>query len=447
MQRVVSNMGTDLAKEAQKTRSKSHSKVSTQPRGTVLVVDDEEGSRQALQMIFKDDYNLLLAGDGPSAVQLAQKNHIDVAILDIRMSGMSGIEVLERLRYIDPAIEVIMITAYETTDTLRQALRLRAADYINKPFDVATIRAAVANAMSRRLLAREIHGNAKEMQELLTEFQNLKIAEQLSRIRGDIYASIFHDVKNSLTVISGFSQLISQRLGEAMPLSTEDLEWIKKHLRTINRQVQSCIELSRRYLAYLSKQTEEAPRVSINQVLNDLQDFIKYHPSAQDHDFELRPLAEDGTVLMSGTDLLQVLLNLAVNAFQCDTRKHRVEIEARLLPQPLELKSFRDTDEERILNLEGFDNTAPILAVAVRDNGTGIKPDVLPQIFNPYFTTKSGSKGTGLGLSIVLRLVKRAKGALHVKTKVGEGTTVTVYLPARYGTGSAQDTQLQPIRT
>ncbi len=437
-------MGTDLARETHKTRSKAHSKVSTQPRGTLLVVDDEEGSRQALQMIFKDDYNLLLAGDGPTAVQLAQKNHIDVAILDIRMSGMSGIEVLERLRYIDPAIEVVMVTAYETTDTLRQALRLRAADYINKPFDVATIRGAVANAMSRRLLAREIHGNAKEMQELLTEFQNLKIAEQLSRIRGDIYASIFHDVKNSLTVISGFSQLISQRLGEAMPLSTEDLEWIKKHLRTINRQVQSCIELSRRYLAYLSKQTEEIPRASVNQVLNDLQDFVKYHPSAQDHDFELRPLAADGVVLMSGTDLLQVLLNLAVNAFQCDTKKHLVQIEARLLPQPLELKSFRDTDEERILNLEGFDNTAPILAVAVRDNGPGIKPDVLPKIFNPYFTTKSGTKGTGLGLSIVLRLVKRAKGALHVKTRLGEGTTVTVYLPARFGTSPGQATQQQP---
>src|SRR6188768_3692155 len=101
-------------------------------RGTLLVVDDEEGPRLSLRVIFKDDYEILMASDGPSAIELAQKNKVDVAICDIRMAGMSGIEVLERLKYVDPAIEVVMITAFETTDTIRQALRLRASDYINK---------------------------------------------------------------------------------------------------------------------------------------------------------------------------------------------------------------------------------------------------------------------------------------------------------------------------
>src|ERR1017187_9750759 len=115
-------------------------------RGTLLIVDDEEGPRLSLRVIFKDNYDLLLAEDGPTAIELAQKHDIDVAILDIRMAGMSGIEVLERLRFVQPDIEAIMITAFETTDTIRQALRLRAADYINKPFDLATIRAAVTAA-------------------------------------------------------------------------------------------------------------------------------------------------------------------------------------------------------------------------------------------------------------------------------------------------------------
>ena len=112
-------------------------------RGTLLIVDDEEGPRMSLRVIFKDNYDLLMAEDGPTAIELAQKHDIDVAILDIRMAGMSGIEVLERLRFVQPDIEAIMITAFETTDTIRQALRLRACDYINKPFDIATIRAAV----------------------------------------------------------------------------------------------------------------------------------------------------------------------------------------------------------------------------------------------------------------------------------------------------------------
>ena len=130
-------------------------------------MDDEDGARQSLRVIFKDDYEILMAGDGATAVELAQKNKIDVAVLDIRMAGMSGIEVLERLKYVNPAIEAVMMTAFETTDTMRQALRLRACDYINKPFDVSTMRAAVASAMQRRTLESEIHTNAEKLQQLL----------------------------------------------------------------------------------------------------------------------------------------------------------------------------------------------------------------------------------------------------------------------------------------
>src|SRR5262245_22805726 len=115
-------------------------------RGTLLIVDDEDGPRQSLRVIFKDDYDLLMAADGATAIELAQQNKVDVAVCDIRMAGMSGIEVLERLKFVDPAIEVVMMTAFETTDTMRQALRLRASDYVNKPFDIATMRAAVAAA-------------------------------------------------------------------------------------------------------------------------------------------------------------------------------------------------------------------------------------------------------------------------------------------------------------
>ena len=130
-------------------------------RGTLLIVDDEDGPRQSLRVIFKDDYEILMASDGPTAIELAQKQKIDVAVLDIRMSGMSGIEVLERIKYVNPAIEVVMMTAFETTDTMRQALRLRACDYINKPFDLSSMRAAVAGAMQRRTI-ESIYGTGRE---------------------------------------------------------------------------------------------------------------------------------------------------------------------------------------------------------------------------------------------------------------------------------------------
>src|SRR6266436_4108300 len=156
---------------------------------TMLVVDDEEGPRQSIQVIFKDDFRVLLAEDGPRAIELAQKNKVDVAVLDIRMAGMSGIEVLERLKFVDPSIEVVMMTAFETTDTMRQALRLRACDYINKPFDLAAMRDAVKQAMKRRMLESEISSSTEKVQELLAELQNQRIDEQIAKKRGDIYAS------------------------------------------------------------------------------------------------------------------------------------------------------------------------------------------------------------------------------------------------------------------
>src|ERR1043166_1353570 len=229
-------------------------------RGTLLIVDDEDGPRQSLYVIFKDDYEILMAEDGSTAIDLAQKNKIDVAVLDIRMAGMSGIEVLERLKYVDPAIEAVMMTAFETTDTIRQALRLRACDYINKPFDISVMRAAVANAMQRRTLESEIHNNAEQLQQLMAELQNLKIEEQIAHTRGEIYASIIHDINGPLTVISGFIQLLNQRFGSATQLGSEDLEFIKDRLKIITRQVTNCIEISRRYLSFLRQQTDDAPR-------------------------------------------------------------------------------------------------------------------------------------------------------------------------------------------
>jgi signal transduction histidine kinase len=397
-------------------------------RGTLLIVDDEDGPRQSLRVIFKDEYDMLMAEDGPTAIELAQKHPIDVAVLDIRMAGMSGIEVLERLKYVNPSIEVIMMTAFETTDTIRQALRLRACDYINKPFDLATIRAAVSQAMQRRTLESEIHSNAEKVQELLSELQNQKVEEQIAKTRGDIYASIIHDINGPLTVISGFVQVLNQRLNRASRLEMEDLEFIKDRLRIIARQVGNCVEISRRYLGFLRRQSEEAPRVSVNQLFKDLEQLIRVHPGRSDNEFSVQPMAEDLGVKMNGTDVIQILLNLAVNAFQCAPLSHRVEVGGEILREPLDLTAFKDGPNDRLLNVESMDNTAPLVKLWVRDTGPGIPPEVLPKIFQPYFTTKGPRQGTGLGLNIVQRLIKEGKGALHVHTRPGEGTTFTIYL-------------------
>jgi signal transduction histidine kinase len=164
--------------------------------------------------------------------------------------------------------------------------------------------------------------------------------------------------------------------------------------------------------------------------LTDLHQLVNVHPSLVNNEFVVHPVRQDIGVRINGTDLIQILLNLTVNAFQCSPQNHLVEIEGVVLQEPLDLTVFKDCAETRFLNVENFDNTAPVLQLSIRDNGPGIPAEVLPKIFQPYFTTKSARQGTGLGLNIVQRLIKEAKGALRVQTRMGEGTTFTLYVPA-----------------
>jgi signal transduction histidine kinase len=399
-------------------------------RGTLLIVDDEDGPRQSLRVIFKDEYDLLMAEDGPTAIELAQKHDIDVAVLDIRMAGMSGIEVLERLKFVKPDIEAIMMTAFETTETIRRALQLRACDYINKPFDLATMRAAVSQAMQRRTLESEIHSSAEKISQLLNELQEQRVEEQIAKTRGDIFASIIHDINGPLTVISGFVQVLNQRLNRTARMEVEDLEFVKNRLNIVTRQTTNCIEISRRYLDILRNRSDKtAPRVSVSQLLKDLEHLLRVHPSLHENEFNLTPFGETAGVKVNGTDVIQILQNLAVNAFQCSPTPHRVEIGGEVLRAPLDLTTFKDGPNDRLLNVESLDNTAPLVKFWVRDTGPGIPAEVLPKIFQPYFTTKGPREGTGLGLNIVQRLIKEGNGALHCHTKPGEGTTFTIYLP------------------
>ncbi len=399
-------------------------------RSTLLIIDDEESVRQSLCAIFKDRYELLVAPNGATAIELAQAHDVDVAVCDIRMPGMSGIEVLERLKFVNPAIEVVMLTAFETTETMRQALRLRACDYLNKPFDVHTIRDAVKRALEKHTLDNEVSHNTEQLQALLSELQNHKISEQIAQTRGDIYVSMIHDINGPLTSISGFVEVLNRRVGRASHLEAADLEFIKDRLKVVTRQVTNCIEISRRYLSFIRRQPDEVPRVGLQQVFTQLEHLLHLHPSLLHNQFTLHPPAEDVGVKIHGVDLIQILLHLAVNAFQCSPRGCQVDITAEVLNHPLELEARTEGPADSWLNLEHFTNAAPLVRVSVRDAGPGILPEILPRIFQPYFSTKTARQGTGLGLSIVQRLIRGAEAAIHVHTCVGQGTTFSLYVPA-----------------
>lgn len=400
-------------------------------KATLLIVDDEEGPRQSLKIVFKHDYQVRVASSGPEAIEIARAEKIDVAVLDIMMYGMSGVELLKQLKEIDPSIEVIMLTAYETLETARQALRHGAIDYLNKPFDIPSMRAAVARAADRRRAALEVQSTQGQLEQLQSEIQHQRMQEEIARTKGEIYASVLHDINSPLTVISGFVELINRAMQNAARVEGEQLEHIKTDLKNLSGQVGRCFEISRRYLGFLNTNTTDKTYVGVRQMLADLKDLLVRHPSAHGNQLIIHDLSPDVTAEINGTDLLQILLNLTINALQSTETPHQVEISCQPLAMPLDLAQYADGPGQRLINREGFLNRAPLLAITVGDNGPGIAPELVAKMFVEKFTTKPSDRGTGLGLSIVHRLIREANAAIHLRTEIGKGSWFTALLQVR----------------
>ena len=123
----------------------------------ILVVDDERSMRELLSIVLRrDGYEVLLAGDGKAAVDLLRRERVDVLITDIRMPELTGVEVLAEAKRIDPGIISIIMTAFASTDTAVDALRLGAADYVHKsPNAVNDLRLRVRKEIERKRLQEE----------------------------------------------------------------------------------------------------------------------------------------------------------------------------------------------------------------------------------------------------------------------------------------------------
>jgi signal transduction histidine kinase len=396
----------------------------------LLIVDDEEGPRKSLRMVFKGDYQVLLAAGGREALEVARNHHIDAAVLDICMPEVSGLEVLEHLKDLDPAIEVVMLTAYETLETTRQSLRFGACDYLNKPFEIPAIRAAVQRAMRRRAVSDEIRNNNQILNRLKSELQEQQNLQEQLRSRGEIFASILHDMNSPLTCIIAYIEDLQDKISVTRALEGEALASVKDELAILNQQIVHCTEISRRYMRLLNEQPSENPSISANHIIKDLRHLLRIHPLAKGHEVRVEMLTSDVLVHIHGTELFQILMNLSNNALQCSERPHQVIVRSQVLNVPLDLEQFADGPGHVFINGQGLRNRPPLVAFSVSDNGPGIPHEILPKIFNPFFSTKKPGKGTGLGLSIIARLVKGCSGAAHAQSHPGEGARFTIFLPA-----------------
>src|ERR671924_492610 len=125
-------------------------------RPVILVVDDEPGLRESFRLILDDEYEVIDVPDGPAALDVMRSAQVDLVLLDIRLPGMDGIEVLERIKAIDETLEVVLVTAVRTVRTAVAAMKLGAFDYLTKPFEEDELLSLVRRALERRSLEREV---------------------------------------------------------------------------------------------------------------------------------------------------------------------------------------------------------------------------------------------------------------------------------------------------
>ena len=123
---------------------------------TILIVDDEKGVRDSLQKLLEfEAYRVIQAEDGPSALDLVRDELVDIVLLDVKMPGMDGLEVLSRLHEDHPQLPVVIISGHGTIQTAVEATRLGAFDFIEKPIDADRILVVIRNGLAQRKLMRE----------------------------------------------------------------------------------------------------------------------------------------------------------------------------------------------------------------------------------------------------------------------------------------------------
>lgn len=299
-----------------------------------------------------------------------------------RISGAAFIEVLERGV---SSVENEWFTAGGDR-------RLIAWDYAVLRTEDGRVWAVVASGTDvtdrRRLLAR------------LTQSDRLESTGRLA-------AGVAHDLNNTLTVVSLRTERLLRR--EHDLADTKDLE-------AVTRTVEHSKDLLADLLAFGRGQTLTPQPVAVNERIDALStllgDLIGDNVRLQ------RQLTSESTlVLMDPRRLDQVLTNVVTNAS-----------DAMADGGILTIRTTREfSDEVRVG--DGPPGTGPWVQVCVADTGSGIAPDDLPHVFEPYFTTKSGGRGTGLGLSSTYGVVAQSGGTVTIDSEPGVGTTVRVWLP------------------
>ena len=354
----------------------------------ILIVDDEMGPRESLKMILNPYYTVHVADRGAQAIEMLKEIPVDLVTVDLKMPGLTGINVLEKVKEHDPDIEAIIITGYGSLDTAIEGLRLGAFDYISKPFDVNHILSLVRRGLERR--------NAKA---------------RLRQVKSDFLSNVSHELRTPLSVVVGFVYLLlNQVIGK---LSEEQ----QKILETVYRNSEELLELIDNVLWMTSLNVGDSSatieQFNAHDIVNET--VKRYDKGIREKGLTVNvEIADSGVAIVSDRSKVErVFQNVFNNAVKF-TREGSVTVRV----QP--------SSDRRSVVFE------------VVDTGTGIEENKIDSIFEPFHQADNSSvrsfSGLGLGLTVARRMAEIIGGKLEITSTPNVGTRVLMSFPAQAAT-------------
>jgi signal transduction histidine kinase/DNA-binding response OmpR family regulator len=242
------------------------------------------------------------------------------------------------------------------------------------------------------------------------EFRQQLLQSQKMEAIGQLAGGVAHDFNNMLAIILGYSELLTAQYSAEDPVHGD--------LTEIQHAAERAADITRQLLAF-SRQQVLAPRVlNPNKTIEDTRKMLQ-RLIGEDITVEATLDPTLNRIVVDPSQLVQVIMNLAVNARDAMPQGGKLTIETRNLV----------VDGERV-ERRAYYQPGPHVMLSVSDTGCGMPPDVQRQIFEPFFTTKGPGRGTGLGLSTVYGIVKQSGGHIEVYSELNIGTTFKLYFPA-----------------
>lgn len=378
----------------------------------LVIVDDEPVILQILKAVFEDEpYRLTLAASGHEALQVMQRDGVDLLLTDKNLPDVNGLELLKAAKQVNADAEVIIITGYASLETALAAMELDAFDYVLKPLNnVFDIRKKVRRALEKqRMVIRNrelltfLEAKNTELERSLDETRRLQAeliqSEKLAGI-GTLAAGIAHEISNPLFGILGLAEAI---------VDEEDPDLVKDYARDIVEYSQSIRSIVVELSSYSrASKGEYLTTVDLPRVITDAIRLVER--SADTDGIEIVTELEERTFVNARTnEVQQIFVNLVKNAAEA-------------------LSEQRSSGREGHIVVRAGVGEGKVWA-EVSDNGPGIPESNLAMVFDPFYTTKQPGKGTGLGLNIVYRIVTKYRGTITAESVEGHGTTFHLSFP------------------